>query len=197
MPPTIPSRHRRWLLLAALLWFGMMGLVWWLGIQVSPRPFDPARIAPHAFHDPATVARLRQALQTFEPALSGQGSLFIRFAQPSCPCERLVENYHLLLLPALHKQGLQTVTVTPERMQLLAALLGTELWEWVPSTPAILVLDEAGQPAYFGPYHQDGVCNSENSYLEPVLAALRNKQPVNIINTLVEGCFCHYPSPGH
>lgn len=194
MLPPIPMRHRRWLLLAVMLWLGLMGLAWWLGNQVSPRPFDPARIAPHAFHDPATVEQLLQALQTFEPALTGPGPLFIRFAQPDCPCERLVENYHLLLLPTLHKQGLQTITVMPERMQQLAALLGPALWEWIPSTPAILVLDKTGLPAYFGPYHQDGICNSENSYLEPVLEALRHDQPVHIINTLVDGCFCHYPA---
>ena len=192
--PSVKPHHRRWILLAALLWLGLMILVWWFGNRVSPAWFDPAHIAPHGFNEPANLTRLLDAL---ESDIQPEGPLFIRFAQPDCPCESLVENYHLLLTPSLKKQGLQVITLTPDRMQQLAARLGPELWEWVPSTPAILMLDSARQVAYFGPYHQDGICNSENSYLEPVLEALRTGQPVNIINTLVEGCFCAYPSTRH
>lgn len=193
MTTRTPLPHRRWLLPAAALWLGLMVLVWWYGNRVSPAWFDPAHIAPHGFSEPANVQRLLQALETVEPGIADKAPLFIRFSQPNCPCESLVENYHLLLLPTLQQQGLQALTVTPDHMQQLEAMLGPELREWVPSTPAILVLDATRQPAYFGPYHQDGICNSENSYLEPVLAALRAGQPVNIINTLVEGCFCPYP----
>lgn len=192
MSSPIP-RYRRWLLLAAaLVWLALMVLVWWQTRprSVAPAWFDPAQVAPHAFHDPANVARLLVALAAQQPHLKPDGAIFIRFVQPDCPCEQLVENYHHLLTPSLQKQGLQVVTLDPEAMAQLARHIGPELWEWVPSTPAILVLDARRTLAYFGPYHQEGICSSENSYLEPVLAALRQGAPVNIINTLVEGCFC-------
>lgn len=188
-------RYRRWILLAALLWLGLMAVVWWQAKRtVAPAWFDPAQIAPHAFNDPANIARLLAALEEEQPSLKKGGALFIRFAQPDCPCEQLVENYHLLLTPSLQKQGLRVINLDSDAMQHLAARLGPELWEWVPSTPAILVLDARRSLAYFGPYHQEGICSSENSYLEPVLEALRQGRPVNIVNTLVEGCFCPFPT---
>lgn len=190
--PVIRKRH--WLLLLVLIWLGLMGLVWWLGHQLSPAWFDPARIAPHGFTESHNVDRFYQALTKVVPDLPADSAFFIRFAQPDCPCERYVENYHQLMLPTLKKQGLHPITLTPAMMQQMAQVLGPQLWEWVPSTPAILLLDQQRQVAYFGPYHQAGICNSENSYLEPVLQTLQQQQPVNIINTLVEGCFCPYPA---
>jgi len=128
MPPVKP-RHRRWILLAALFWFGLMLLVWWFGNRVSPAWFDPARIAPHAFHEPANVKQLLDALKALEPETDLSAPLFIRFSQPDCPCERLVENYHLLLTPTLQKQGLQVIDLTPDRLEQIAHRLGRGLRE--------------------------------------------------------------------
>lgn len=192
-PPTPPNTRRRWLWPVIALWLALMGFVAWYGNRVPDVWFDPAQAAPHAFDDPAVVARFAQALSTVVALEPASTSLFIRFAQPDCPCEQFVDGYHQLMQPLLRKQGFGVLTLQPEQMTQLAASLGQELWQWIPATPAILLLDHQRTVAYFGPYHQAGICNSENSYLEPVLAALQARQPVNIINTLVNGCFCHYP----
>lgn len=194
MPTLFRVLRRYWYWLVALVWLGLMGLVWLPDAQTKPVWFDPAQVAPHPFSETSHVQAFLAALPAIKPGISPDAPLFIRFVQPDCPCEKRVENYHQLLTPSLQKQGLQVVSLTPEDMQRLAQTLGPQLWQWVPSTPAILLIGSNQQPAYFGPYHQTGICNSDNSYLEPVLAALRNGQPVSIINTLVEGCFCAYPA---
>lgn len=189
-----PDRSRRWLVPIIASWLVLMALVAWYGTRMPTAWFDPAQIAPHDFADPVQLSDFRMALQDTLPLPPGAGPLFVRFAQPGCPCEQLVDSYHQLMVPSLRKQGFTVVTVTPSHMEQLAAKLGERLWQWVPSTPAILLLNSNGELAYFGPYHQAGICNSENSYLEPVLDALVNGEPVSIINTLVEGCFCAYPA---
>ena len=195
--PAALSQRNLWLTLAAVVWLVLMAIVWWLGHQLSPTWFDPARVAPHGFTEPANTRRLLMALWELKPDLPRNQALFIRFAQPDCACERFVESYHQLMEPTLRKQGLYPVTLLPEDMERLASGLGPQLWEWIPSTPAILVTTQDHQIAYFGPYHQEGICNSENSYLEPVLQSLQADQPVSIVNTLVEGCFCSYPQAAH
>lgn len=189
-----PDRSRRWLVPIIASWLMLMALVVWYGKRMPTAWFDPAQIAPHDFSDPAQLNDFRNALQDVLQLSPGAGPLFVRFAQPDCPCEQLVDSYHQLMEPSLRKQGFTVVTVTPFHMEQLAVRLGNRLWQWVPSTPAILLLDRDGELAYFGPYHQAGICNSENSYLEPVLASLNTGQPISIINTLVEGCFCAYPA---
>ncbi len=188
----IPN-SRRWLIPSLLVWLALMGLVWWLGNRGEPVWFDPAREAPHPLHDPANVTRLYQAINEHVTALPGDRPLFIRFSQPDCPCEALVDNYYQLLEPTLRKQGLEPFNFSSKTMEKLVQELGDDLWRWIPSTPAILILTQNRQVAYFGPFHQEGICNSANSYLEPVLEALQQHQQVNIINTLVQGCFCPYP----
>lgn len=186
------NRRRRWLVLIMAAWLVLMALVVWYGQRMPTAWFDPAQIAPHAFSDPVQLSDFHRALQDILPVPPGAGPLFVRFVQPDCPCEQLVDRYHQLMAPSLRKQGFTVVTITPSHMEQLAAKLGERLWQWVPSTPAILLLNSNGELAYFGPYHQAGICNSENSYLEPVLDALVNGEPVSILNTLVEGCFCAY-----
>lgn len=188
------DRSRRWLVLIIAAWLALMALVVWYGQRMPTAWFDPAQVAPHDFADPEQLNDFRKALQDILPLPSEAGPLFVRFAQPGCPCEQLVDSYHQLMVPSLRKQGFTVVTVTPSHMEQLAVKLGERLWQWVPSTPAILLLDRDGKLAYFGPYHQAGICNSENSYLEPVLASLNAGEPVSILNTLVEGCFCAYPA---
>ncbi len=60
----------------------------------------------------------------------------------------------------------------------------------IPATPSVVLFNPTGEVIYFGPYHQEGICNAENSYLEPVLAALQQGRDLAVLNTLVFGCFC-------
>ena len=193
MSATFPLHLRHRILLALLLLAGLVSTLWW---HRPPQPrvwFDPQQIAPHAFHDPANVAVFVQALQAEFPVIDAHKALFVRFVQPDCPCEKLVNDYHQLLVPVLQKQGMQVISLPPAKMKALNRHLADHWQEWVPSTPAILLLDDSQQLIYFGPYHQEGVCNSENSYLEPILDTLQRGRSPRIINTLVEGCFCPYP----
>ena len=62
----------------------------------------------------------------------------------------------------------------------------------LPASPAVAIWDREGQLAYFGPYSEGLVCNSSNSFIEPILEALEAGRKVDASNTLAVGCFCEW-----
>ncbi len=190
-----PGKGRTlWLYAILALWLVLVAGLLWFSLRQPQQWFDPAQAAPHPFSDTATLARFKSALLATQPQLSFTQPAFIRFTQAGCSCEKLVDAYHQLQTPLLQQQGIQVLTLDRAQLEKMQASV-PDLFQWISATPAVMVLDARGELAYFGPYHQEGVCNSENSYLEPVLQAVRAQQPVSIINTLVFGCFCSTLNP--
>ena len=197
MTDSLPPRHTppwsTWMV--AAVGVALLLPVLWPRLQPSEKPrwFDTDMSAPHPFTDNANVQRFEQALRQLHPELNKQHPIFIRFTQQHCQCESLVDSYHELMTPLWHKEGFQVLTLDETDMNQLAKGGLKDVYRWIPSTPAVMVLDGSSGLAYFGPYHQTGICNSKNSFLEPVLEAVRDHRPMSIVNTLVQGCFCHYP----
>jgi hypothetical protein len=54
----------------------------------------------------------------------------------------------------------------------------------------VAIWDRDGNLAYFGPYSEGAVCNSSNSFIEPILTALNEGRRVQASNTLAVGCYC-------
>lgn len=197
MPTPPPDNHaptppnaRRWLYVIALIWLLLVAGLLWYSLRLPRQWFDPLQTQPHAFNDAARLQEFTAALATLQPDLKPGQPLFIRFRQADCRCEQLVDAYHQLQTSLLQQQGYRVLTLEKNDLEQLAKNQLPELFSWITATPAVMVVDGNGALAYFGPYHQEGVCNSENSYMEPVLQAVNAQQPVNIINTLVFGCFC-------
>lgn len=189
-PPPASASNRRWLTVILAFWLLLIVGLLWYAWRLPQQWFDPQQVQPHAFNDPAQVQRFVTALSHLKPDLNMGSPWFVRFRQADCRCEHLVDAYHQLQTSLLQRQEYQVVTLERDDITRLAQTELPELMQWISSTPAVLVLDRQGRLAYFGPYHQEGICNSENSYLEPVLQAVEEGRPVNIINTLVFGCFC-------
>lgn len=175
--------------LAILLWLGaMLTGLWWYKTRFI-RPFSE------------TTAVFSGQQLRLPNSIAGSGAIrFVHFWDPACPCnvgnqqhlaemlERYadeVEFYHL------QKPG--SSGQLPKVLSTMRHLSGLPGAEQLPASPAVAIWDRAGQLAYFGPYSEGAVCNSSNSFIEPVLDALINNRPVNAANTLAVGCFCDWP----
>ena len=145
-------------------------------------------VQPPLLSDAQNQMGLRNLLQTAFPKLRTDRSWFVRFKQSDCGCERFVELYHQSYQQRAPKD-MQVVSV-----DFLSSRFSEQdrrqISQWIPATPSVVVFASDGGIRYFGPYHQEGICNVENSYLEPVLEAMQRGQPLSILNTLVFGCFC-------
>ncbi|MDH0731662.1 DUF6436 domain-containing protein [Pseudomonas sichuanensis] len=133
------------------------------------------------------------------PELAGPGPIrVVHFWDPACPCNvgnqqhlgELVEHFapqgvsfHVVQRPGSHGQ-------LPANLGALEPLAGLPGSEHLPATPAVAIWDRNGELAYFGPYSEGAVCNSSNSFIEPILKALNEGRRVQASNTLAVGCYC-------
>ena len=92
------------------------------------------------------------------------------------------------MLPDIQR-SLEQLPKVLHGMQHLSGLPGAED---LPASPAVAIWDRSGHLAYFGPYSEGAVCNSSNSFIEPVLDALLENRSVAAANTLAVGCFCDW-----
>ncbi|WP_296232598.1 DUF6436 domain-containing protein [Pseudomonas sp. UBA4617] len=131
--------------------------------------------------------------------LAGPGPIrVVHFWDPTCPCNvgnqqhlgELVSQFaergvtfHVLQKPGSHGQ-------LPANLSSLQPIAGLPGSERLPASPAVAIWDRQGRLAYFGPYSEGAVCNSSNSFIEPILKALLDGRQVSASNTLAVGCYC-------
>jgi len=135
------------------------------------------------------------------PALAGEGSIrLVHFWNPACPCNALNQQHLAELIErfsplgvdfyVLQKQGSQAKL--PASLLPLKPLEAVPGSEGIPASPALAIWDKQGQLAYFGPYSEGAVCNSDNSFVEPILEALLQGRRVQASHNLAVGCFCNW-----
>lgn len=175
-----------------ILWLGsMLTGLWWYKTRFI-RPFSE------------TTAVFSGQNLRLPNSIAGLGAIrFVHFWDPSCPCN-VGNQQHLVEMIAryagkvefyhLQKPGSRgQLPKALSSMRHLSSLPGSED---LPASPAVAIWDATGHLAYFGPYSEGAVCNSSNSFIEPILDALLDNRPVNAANTLAVGCFCNWqPSP--
>lgn len=133
-------------------------------------------------------------------AIAGEGKIrFVHFWDPSCPCNVGNQQHLIELLEHFsdqvdfyHVQKPNTNGALPKQLEKLNHLSGLVGMEKLPASPAVAIWDKQGKLAYFGPYSEGAVCNSSNSFIEPVLNALIENRPVSADSTLAVGCFCDW-----
>jgi hypothetical protein len=177
-------------LLGALATLLCAATLWWAYASFQARYLRP-------FDNQATLfdgSQLR-----LSPELAGPGPIrVVHFWDPACPCNvgnqqhlgELVEHFapqgvsfHVLQKPGSHGQ----LPANLDALKPLPALPGSAQ---LPATPAVAIWDRDGNLAYFGPYSEGAVCNSSNSFIEPILKALSEGRRVQASNTLAVGCYC-------
>lgn len=172
-----------------IVWLALLALAYWYFMIQPLHWFDASQTQPPALANTTAQQQLRNLLREQFPGLNPHTPWLVRFRQDDCRCERFVDPYHVELA-SQHPPSWQTITVDMDSPT-LDVTLRHALARWVTASPAAAVFDEAGTLVYFGPYHQDGICSAQNSYLEPILASLGQPTPIApLLNTLVFGCFC-------
>ncbi|MBA1201583.1 thiol-disulfide isomerase [Pseudomonas capeferrum] len=185
----MPDRSaRRWI--TVLLSLLCAALLWWAYVGFQDRYLRPFDNQAQLFA--GDTLRL-------PPELAGPGPVrVVHFWDPACPCNvgnqqhlsELIERFadkgvtfHVVRKRGSHGQ----LPANLSALQPLDGLLGDEQ---VPASPAVAIWDRDGKLAYLGPYSEGAVCNSGNSFVEPILEALIQGRQVRASNTLALGCYC-------
>jgi hypothetical protein len=188
-----------WIIASALglWWFQQSNLKAFIGIDDDSR-----------FYQSAQVSQLLQPyIDQLEPALTGQQTLF-HFWRSDCICNRISQRHFSRLLRDFNQQELRIIVIThpdslAEDIEQLQRLNGDRLQvikappelQVLPSSPALAIISEQQQLAYFGPYGFGAFCTSnEDGFLSSLVRDLsNNEQPApTFINVIGEGCFCSW-----
>ena len=187
----MPRLSRKNLLIA------LLALVWLGGMLLAYRWFETRYL--RTFDERAAIfsgAELR-----LPDELAGPGAIrLVHFWDPACPCNVGNQQHLAELIERYVPQGVQFHVVQKPGSQgrlpaELAALRPIDTLPGstdLPASPAVAIWDRQGELAYFGPYSEGLVCNSSNSFIEPILEALAAGRKVDASNTLAVGCFCEW-----
>ena len=134
--------------------------------------------------------------------LAGLGNIrVVHFWDPECPCHEETDAHLNYLIGMYRFAELDFYSVQkPGSVGHLAPFLADKLKplanlqgiESIPASPAIAIWDKSGQLAYAGPYSEGLVCNSSNSFVEPILDALVRGRAVNSTGVVAQGCYCNW-----
>lgn len=173
--------------LLAILWVSAMLMAFWWYQARYIRPFSEQ------------TALFSGTPLRLPAALAGPGLIrVVHFWDPACPCNVGNQQHLTELLARFGPQDVKFYAVqkpgsrgqlpsTLQDMETLEPLPGSEQ---LPASPAVAIWDREGRLAYFGPYSEGAVCNSGNSFVEPILEALQQNRRVTATHTLAVGCFC-------
>ncbi|AHL77441.1 thiol-disulfide isomerase [Stutzerimonas stutzeri] len=176
--------------LVALLWGGaMLAAFWWFEARYL-RPFDSER------------AELFSGEYLALPgSLGGAGSVrVVHFWDPACPCNAGNQQHLAELIKRFGDRGVSFYALQkpgthgrlPEQLAGLQALSTLPGSETLPASPAVGIWNKNGRLVYVGPYSEGAVCNSSNSFIEPILEAILAGRQVNATHSLAVGCFCDW-----
>jgi len=176
---------------------GLVGVLWIIAMLVAFGWFQARYLRPF---DDRTALFSGDSL-TLPPSLAGTGEIrVVHFWDPACPCNvgnqqhlgELIErfagqgvSFHVLQKPGSKGRLPQQLA----RLQPLDSLPGAE---GLPASPAVAIWDRHGRLAYVGPYSEGAVCNSSNSFIEPIIEALAAGRRVAATHSLAVGCFCDW-----
>lgn len=134
--------------------------------------------------------------------LAGRGNIrVVHFWDPQCPCHKETDAHLNYLISLYRFSGVEFYSVQkpgsegemlPFLRGKLTPLEALEGMESIPASPAIAIWDQQGRLAYAGPYSEGLVCNSSNSFVEPILDALSDNRSVSAANTMAVGCYCDW-----
>lgn len=192
--PTMPVR-RKYLIAAliALIWGGaMLTAFWWFEARYL-RTFDGERAEIFSGDNLALPS-----------ALSGPGPVrLVHFWDPACPCNAGNQQHLAKLLKRFGNRGVSFYALQkpgtrgqlPNQLSGLQALEALPGATSLPASPAVGIWDSSGRLVYIGPYSEGAVCNSSNSFIEPILEAVVAGRQVNATHSLAVGCFCDWAEP--
>lgn len=193
---TAPSK--RFLLILCLLTLAIMLAI---GAWVWSR-FGVAYLRP--FGDQEQAVFFQGGGLKLPDELAGPGKIrVVHFWDPQCPCHKETDAHLNYLISLYRFSGVEFYSVQkpgsegemlPFLRGKLTPLESLEGMESIPASPAIAIWDQQGRLAYAGPYSEGLVCNSSNSFVEPILDALSENRSVSAANTMAVGCYCDWKS---
>lgn len=185
--PTASDAHRPLELGLVVLWLAIVATAfWWFALR-DLRPFAPAGTD-------STAAALFDAdrLPQIQRFLAARGSLgqepaapltLLHLRDPACSCNRFSDPHVAALREDYASRGVRVET-------LRVSMTRGDLGDWLPATPAALLIDQEGRVLYLGPLSEAANCGRDNAPVERALDHALAGHTAPAGTKLGTGCFC-------
>lgn len=105
----------------------------------------------------------------------------IHFTSNNCSCTQYSEDHKKDINKQAEIDGFKVVNVN----------LTANSSKIIPSTPAILIVNELEEILYFGPYSIGLACSASNGYVETVMQNYAKGYSASLIINEADGCYCN------
>ena len=105
----------------------------------------------------------------------------IHFTSNDCSCTPFSREHKASINEQAKRDGFNIINIT----------LPSDSAIIIPSTPSILITNEAENLLYFGPYSVGLACSESNGYVETVLHNYAKGYNSDLIISDAEGCYCN------
>jgi hypothetical protein len=127
--------------------------------------------SPHFDEQFATLVNSVQAINQ---------ATIVHFQAPSCSCNLISQSHRQSVVELAAKNNYTNIELN----------VTENLREFVPSTPAVAILDEQGKLIYLGPYSSGFYCSANEGLVEPFILGTTTKMPNAVIISEARGCYC-------
>lgn len=181
--PNAAAAHRPLAVGLVALWLIIVaGAFWWFALR-DLRPF-PA-ITTAALFDADHLPQIQGFLDAhgqLAPAAGARLTL-LHLRDPGCRCNRFTDPHVAALREDYESRGVRVDTLP-------VSLARGDLAQWLPATPAALLLDPQGRVPYLGPLSEAANCGRDNAAVERALDAALSGHTAAASPRLGSGCFC-------
>lgn len=160
-------------------------VLWLVSVIFASRYFFNLRLVTFDPQNKLTGLESGQLVEqvTKSYALSGRDlrNTIVHFTSPDCFCDEYSREHKAAIDYQAKLDGFKVLNLELDFAQP----------NLIPSSPAILVLDDLGELLYLGPYSIGLACAESNGFIELALANYKKGFNSNLVVNQATGCYCN------
>lgn len=111
------------------------------------------------------------------------GAMVVHIVDNTCPCQ-MISSRHVNKIEAF------AVSKDVSSFRVDYESLPVDVQQWIPSTPALIITDDAGRVSYIGPYGEGASCASNTEIAIPFIGMTASANHGVNIPFEAQGCYC-------
>jgi len=149
----------------------------------KPKYFDPQNVLHQSAMSLSFDTEFVEALSKEKLGLAGS---VIHFQGRDCFCQTVAQSHISSVEKLAEKQQFNNINVTLDEP--------SSLKTYVPSVPAVAVIDMEGKLHYFGPYSSGMFCTEGDGLVEPFIGKDQSAKTGATVISQSKGCYCNLNS---
>ncbi|MDV6314855.1 DUF6436 domain-containing protein [Idiomarina sp. HP20-50] len=180
MTKTLSKSRNRWLIVAVIVWFGLVlfGISYLLEQRLVW--FDEQELLLELSNNESLERELVAELKHLGYEVPGR---VFHITSQDCSCNWRSSGHIASVKRQVTESDGQNLIIDIDQV--------SSLKDFVPATPAIIMFNKSSKLIYIGPYADGAFCTTENSFVEELIPSVSvSSRAPKWVNTVAKGCYC-------